>query len=146
MAFLVVDTNVLISAAIKPLSAAGRVVDIAQRRYELAFTRESFAEFQVTLAKSKFDASLSNRSRRRIVGEIGGLAKFFRVEGTAPLSRDPRDDTFLHLASAVGALAIISGDRDLLVLGDFAGIPILSPSRFLRAERSIRRGRRERGE
>jgi putative PIN family toxin of toxin-antitoxin system len=146
VAFLVVDTNVLVSAALKPKSTAGKIIDIVQRRYELAFTRESFAEFQVTLSQSKFDAVLSNRARQRYVAEIRRLSQLFRIEGSGPLSRDPRDDIFLHLASAVGVVAVVTGDRDLLVLGAFAGIPILSPSRFLRAERSIRRGRQTRGD
>jgi predicted nucleic acid-binding protein len=68
-----------------------------------------------------------------------------RVEPGLPLSRDADDDKFLHLAAAADAVALVTGDRDLLVLGEFAGIPILSPSRFLRAERSIRRGRQARG-
>jgi len=69
-----------------------------------------------------------------------------RVEPGLPLSRDADDDMFLHLAAAADAVALITGDHDLLVLGEFAGIPILPPSRFLRAERSIRCGRRNRGD
>jgi predicted nucleic acid-binding protein len=89
---------------------------------------------------------LSRRERARAIGAIRRSSQFFRIEPGPEVARDPDDDVFLHLAVAADAVAVVTGGRDLLVLGDFAGIPILSPTRFLRCERSIRRGRRERGE
>ena len=44
--------------------------------------------------------------------------------------RDRGDDIFLSCAVAAGADAIVSGDRDLLDLGAFRGIPILSVAAF----------------
>ncbi len=37
--------------------------------------------------------------------------------------RDPRDDRFLELALAGAAAAVISGDKDLLVLNPWHGFP-----------------------
>jgi len=45
--------------------------------------------------------------------------------------RDPRDDKFLDIALAGDAAAIISGDRDLLVLNPWHGIPIVTPAAFI---------------
>ena len=46
-----------------------------------------------------------------------------------PVCRDPDDDEVLALAIAAQAdLIIISGDKDLLALQQFNGIPILSPA------------------
>ncbi|MBM4041353.1 MAG: putative toxin-antitoxin system toxin component, PIN family [Planctomycetes bacterium] len=45
--------------------------------------------------------------------------------------RDPADDKFLSAAAAGAVDAIVSGDRDLLCLGSFRGIPILTPAAFL---------------
>ena len=45
--------------------------------------------------------------------------------------RDVDDDKFLALAAAGRADALISGDRDLLVLGSHEGVPVLTPSQFL---------------
>jgi len=44
--------------------------------------------------------------------------------------RDPKDLHVLGLAVAAEADCIITGDDDLLVLGSFRGIPILSPRDF----------------
>jgi predicted nucleic acid-binding protein len=48
-----------------------------------------------------------------------------------PTSRDPDDDHVLAAAVAAHADAIVSGDKDLLVLGTFQGILILSPTEFI---------------
>jgi putative PIN family toxin of toxin-antitoxin system len=45
--------------------------------------------------------------------------------------RDPDDDWVLATAAVGQAEVIVSGDQDLLVLGGFRGIPILTPRGFL---------------
>ena len=46
-------------------------------------------------------------------------------------SRDLKDERFLAAALAAGAKAIVSYDRDLLILKKPFGIPIMRPSAFL---------------
>jgi putative PIN family toxin of toxin-antitoxin system len=48
-----------------------------------------------------------------------------------PRCRDPHDLPFLHLALAGRADALVSGDKDLLILADEFPVPILSLSQFL---------------
>ena len=50
----------------------------------------------------------------------------------APVSRDADDDTVLATAVAAGAALIVTGDQDLLVIGRYIGIDILSPCDFLK--------------
>lgn len=50
---------------------------------------------------------------------------------TAPVSRDPDDDHVLAAALGAEAQLIVSGDKDLLVLGVFQGIPILTAAQTL---------------
>jgi putative PIN family toxin of toxin-antitoxin system len=45
--------------------------------------------------------------------------------------RDPDDDWVLATALAGQAEAIVTGDDDLLVLGNFQGVAILSPRQFI---------------
>lgn len=45
--------------------------------------------------------------------------------------RDPDDEKYLEAAVGGRANAVISGDKDILVLKDIRGIPILSPRAFL---------------
>jgi putative PIN family toxin of toxin-antitoxin system len=43
-----------------------------------------------------------------------------------PVSRDPDDDAVLALAAAARPDLIVTGDKDLLVLGSHVGVPIVS--------------------
>lgn len=47
------------------------------------------------------------------------------------IAEDPSDNRVLECALSAHADAIVSGDRHLLVLKVFRGIPILSPQVFL---------------
>jgi putative PIN family toxin of toxin-antitoxin system len=49
----------------------------------------------------------------------------------SPVCRDPDDDWVLATAAAGQAALIVSGDEDLLVLGRFRDIAIVSPRGFL---------------
>ena len=48
-----------------------------------------------------------------------------------PNLRDPKDAIIIASALAGGSEIIVSGDQDLLVLEEVAGIKILSPKDFL---------------
>jgi uncharacterized protein len=64
-----------------------------------------------------------------MLGELRRLAEIVDPPPlSAQVSRDPDDDAVLALAAASQADLIISGDADLLVLGSYAGIPILLPA------------------
>jgi uncharacterized protein len=48
-----------------------------------------------------------------------------------PVCRDPDDDEVLALAIAAKVELIVSGDKDLLSLRSFQGIPILAPAQAI---------------
>lgn len=49
----------------------------------------------------------------------------------APVCRDADDDLVLATAVAAGAGRIVTGDRDLLVIGTYEGVRLVSPRQFL---------------
>jgi putative PIN family toxin of toxin-antitoxin system len=57
---------------------------------------------------------------------------------TIDVCRDPDDNRVLETAILGGAGALVSGDKDLLVLGDYQGVPIVTPQDWL-AHRIARR-------
>ena len=63
------------------------------------------------------------------------LASVFEVpEGDPIVVADPDDDVFLRCAAVAGAACVVSGDRHLLDLGGYAGIPILTVRGFFTKE------------
>jgi len=52
--------------------------------------------------------------------------------------RDPEDLMILGLISPGNVEAIVTGDQDLLVLGSYKGVPIITPREFWEQERRSR--------
>ena len=59
-----------------------------------------------------------------------------RAERLRDEGRDPDDDKLLETALTGEADCLVTGDRDLLVMAPFHGIPILTPAAFLTATRT----------
>jgi len=64
--------------------------------------------------------------------QIIGLASIVHSVPTLAVSRDPNDDKFLAAALAGSADCIVTEDLDLLDIGVYEGIQIVSAVTFLR--------------
>lgn len=65
---------------------------------------------------------------RAIVSE----ATLVQVTEAVQICRDPKDDKFLALAFDAKASHIVTNDQDLLVIGSFREIPIVTPGDLMR--------------
>lgn len=131
---VVVDTNVLISAALSSDTAPAEAVRQALTRHRLVFARETFEELETRLWRAKFDRYLSQDIRRLLLHDFNSVADWITLpSGTLPAcSRDPDDDKFIHTALKSGSRWLISGDRELLDFSEIQGVQILSSARALR--------------
>lgn len=127
----VFDTNVLIDAMCFTRSFGFRAVERAFLTGELAFSQETFAEFEQVAMRPRFDPYIAARDRRRLLASYRQTSTFVAVHVHYEACRDPTDDKFLDLAVCAGAHAIISRDADLLALHPFNGIRIEEPRTFL---------------
>jgi len=59
------------------------------------------------------------------------MARCVPVPEQVKACRDPKDDKFLSLAVAGGAPIIVSSDDDLLSMGRFMDVVIMSPKAFV---------------
>ncbi|MEJ7684799.1 MAG: putative toxin-antitoxin system toxin component, PIN family [Segetibacter sp.] len=79
------------------------------------------------LFRPKFDKYfLNDEERWVIINKLEINAKLFAPDISITDCRDPKDNKFLELAISANASCIITGDKDLLVLHPFRGIPILN--------------------
>jgi uncharacterized protein len=83
--------------------------------------------------RPKFDRYRDADAWNLFLDELIELATWCPDVAIEPICRDPDYDKFLALAVTGGADAIISGDKDLLDLRVFDGIPIMTPAAFMRA-------------
>ena len=127
---VVVDTNVIISAALSPSGAPAELMDVLLNSSRLVFSPVTFAEFEQRLWKPKFDRYISMEARQSLLHVLNGSATWIQVSDEAAavrFSRDRQDDAFVHVARACGATRIVSGDVDLLVLNPLSDLKLLSP-------------------
>jgi putative PIN family toxin of toxin-antitoxin system len=127
----VLDTNRLISRLLLPGGAAARAVDHALASGVPLGWDDTLAELAQVLSRPKFDRWVLLAERQQFVRLLSGVARRVVITHRVQACRDPRDDQFLHVALNGEAEAIVTGDRDLLVLDPFHGVRILSPSGFL---------------
>lgn len=129
---LVVDTNVLISATLRPHGQPRRVLERARSiNGALLFCDETFDELRSRLGRSKFDAYVSRGARAVFLAQLTMVAEWVSIAGGKLGCRDPDDDKLLETALAGGADCLVTGDRDLLEMDPFRGIPALTPAVFL---------------
>lgn len=128
---IVVDTSVLISAAISPQGSPRRALVYAARSGTLLSSEATLEEFASLLRRAKFDPYLSRKHREAFVAWYSLQTVPVEVTERIRACRDPKDDKFLELALSGAADVMISSDKDLTTLHPFRGIPILKPAAFL---------------
>jgi putative PIN family toxin of toxin-antitoxin system len=124
---VVLDTNVFVAA----MAAKGLCHEVVVRGLgscTVATSQPLVEELEHTLG-AKFTlgpAAMAFLAQLRLRVRI--------VEPTplsTPVCRDADDDVVLATAVAAGAAVIVTGDQDLLVLGRYNQIDIVSPREFL---------------
>ena len=129
---LVVDTNVLISAALSPKGAARAVVEVARSANAvLLCSRETFDELRTRLLRPKFDRYLDQVGRAVYLERLTAVAEWVPITGAALGCRDSDDDKLLETAWLGEADCLVTGDGDLLVMSLCRGVSILQPADFL---------------
>ena len=127
----VFDTNTIVSALLSKQSVPRQAFDKAFKDGKILQSAASVEELTSVLSRDKFDKYVAESER--IVFLISFVRKSLTIETITEVTdcRDPKDNKFLVLAIDGQADAIISGDKDLLVLHPFRGIPIVTPHDFL---------------
>lgn len=129
-AYIVIDTNVLISAGLLPHSKSAQVLAIAVGQFVIAQNDETWHELETRISKQKFDRYFEKDGRLRHMSQIAQSIKRFDSKARVNVSRDETDNKFIELAIDSASTIIISGDPDLKEIQVFQGIEILSPTIF----------------
>ncbi|MBM6988172.1 MAG: putative toxin-antitoxin system toxin component, PIN family [Olsenella umbonata] len=71
-----------------------------------------------------------HRHQRRYLRTFEAALSFIRPQSKVEVCRDPDDDKFLGCAIDARAIHIVSGDKDLLTIGEYSGIEIVTAAEF----------------
>ena len=130
----VVDANVIISSVIAPLGPSRRVFNMWREGAFLVVTAPGIIEeVSRRLAHPRIANrySISDDDRIAVLRLLTAEAIIRPGTREVSVTRDPTDDKVIAAALEAGAEYIVSGDKDLLTLGEHEGVTILSPARFL---------------
>lgn len=127
----VLDTNVLISSLVFPQGSLGGIwKPLQEGKYTLLLSPFIVSEAGRKLReKFGWEESRIQKTLRAVVRK----AEVFQPK-TVPqaIPDDPDDNHIIACAVEGRAELIVSGDRHLLKLGSYEGIPIVRPADFLR--------------
>ncbi len=134
---IVIDTNIWVSGLLwrgmpwklLSLAEAGEV--------ELCIAPSMLVELAEVLSYERLQPRLEQLelTPEELVAYALNLTSIFEVtEGDPIVVADPDDDVFLYCAAVAGAACVVSGDRHLLDLGGYTGIPILTVRDFFAKE------------
>lgn len=130
----VADTNIVVSAFLWG-GTPRRILDAARRGTLMLFTIAALiAELEDLLSREKFAKRITDvgSSVTDMLGDYLALAQLVRPAAHSAVVRDPDDDQVIACALAAEAKVIVSGDLDLLALGSYQSIDILSAAQMLR--------------
>jgi len=134
----VVDTNVLVSGLIGERSGHSPPCQIVDAwlagRYTLVISLLQVEELHHVLTYPRIAnlIRLEDSELEMILAAL--LSEVDLVPGRlylAGVTRDPKDDHLVACAKEGQADYIVSGDQDLMVLGKYEGIQIVSPREFV---------------
>lgn len=127
---VVLDTNVLVSAALKRASTPSAAVNAIEQSGTLLKSASTERQLFEVIARPYF-VQLIAPDTLGWLRKLMSSAELVAIINRITACRDPTDDRFLELAVNGRADLIISGDADLLTLDPFRGIPIITPAVFV---------------
>jgi uncharacterized protein len=134
---VVLDTNIWLSGLLWG-GVPGQILQLVEQGEIIAIgSEEILDELLQTLQRPKLQKRLNQLAinAEAVMLAVRQIMTIVRIE---PLEvtelRDPKDVMIIASAVAGNAALIITGDQDLLILREWAGIKILSPRDFLTTE------------
>ena len=128
---IVVDTNVLVSAALLPQSTSARALERVLEEFQLIQSVTTLGEFVDVIMRPKFVRYLDEERRSSFLFVLAQVSEVIAVQTRVTECSDPKDNKFLELAIDGNAQLIVSGDAHLRDLHPFRGIEIVAPAEFI---------------
>lgn len=129
---VVIDPNVVVSAAISPKGVTGRLIRLGLAgQFRMIVCPMLLDEAREVFGRPKLRRFVALATALELLVDIEGAAESYpdprRIEAT---SRDRDDDYLIALANESDADRLLSGDADLLALAD-GDRRVMSPRQFI---------------
>lgn len=126
---IIIDTNLWISFLISGNAKLDEL--LFSKKVVLIFSEELLSEFIRVAHRPKFNSFFHANDVDAILATIEEYAEFVTVETKINLCRDPKDDFLLALALDSNADILLTGDSDLLEIGQIGKARIITMTELL---------------
>ena len=127
---IIVDTNLWVSFLLtKDLAKLDLL--FSSNKLTLLFSQELLDEFVAVTQRPKFKKYFSLADLEDLLLQINTKAEFIAVTSTVAVCRDAKDNFLLSLAVDGKATHLLTGDKDLLILGQQTRTSILTIAEYL---------------
>jgi uncharacterized protein len=129
---VVLDTNVLVSALLKPDSIPELILSlILEGEMFLCLSDPIATEYEEVLQREKFN-KLNHKKVKALLTRLKSKAHWVEPKIRLDITKaDPEDNKFLECAEEAGADFLITGNIKHFPPGKFKGTIILNPAGFL---------------
>lgn len=129
---IVADTNVLVSALLTSRGLPREILTKASRgEIRLVLSPAILLEIVSVFSRPELRSLIPESRISHLVSLLHESARIVKTNEAIHACRDSKDNRILECAAAGKVDGIVTGDKDLLVLNPFRGIPILNPRDFL---------------
>jgi putative PIN family toxin of toxin-antitoxin system len=137
---IVLDTNVLVSGLLTPFGTCGQIVRmLTSGEVVLCVDARILLKYDQVLRRPKFTID-----PQKVDAVMEYIQNASEIHGTTPLRGylpDRDDSPFLEVALSAGADCLVTGNARHFPRRLRAGMPVLSPERFIETTREHRGGR-----
>lgn len=131
----VLDTNVLVSAAIKAGGIPAQIIAYSEEHFIWLTSEYILEEAGDVLARkhiqTRYRQRVTETRRNEFFTEVRRAAIVVEVKSVLSVSSDVKDDPVLASAVDGSANYLVTGDKGLLELGTYQEIQIVTPAEFL---------------
>ena len=131
---VVIDANVFLSAVINLSGVPAAIMNAwRSRRFSVVTSAALRAELGEILSRPETARYVraTPDAVTTMLRDLDQAAKLVEPDPVSAVQADPDDDPVLGTATAGQADYVVTGDRHLLAIGTFRGIPIVTPAQFL---------------
>lgn len=132
---VVLDSSTLVSAFLSPTGTPAALLSrAAEGAFSLFISAEILTEVTRALSRERTSERYGYTAGEveRFVTMLVGAAELVSVRPEVPaISRDSTDDVIIETAVVAKADRLVTGDNDLLILGEHQDVRIVTPRQFL---------------
>jgi len=98
--------------------------------FTILYSTEFIEEFLTVAERPKFEKYFSTNDIANLIEQINSVGELIEIQSDIQLCRDEKDNFLLNLAVDGKADFLITGDKDLLVIGEIEDTKILTYREF----------------